>query len=88
MATADQIRWFVIEHYIRPARMAGHDEVSIRLGDIRQKMGLPSPLQSVRSALSTNIFQDIAGVELISPIGPRDGADTYCRLRILPRASS
>ena len=84
MTTAEYIRWYVIEHYIAPARAAGHEEVRIRLGDIRQRMGLKNPLQAVRSALSTKIFRDKAGVELVVPIGPRAGADTYCQFRIVP----
>ena len=71
MTTAEHIRWYAIKHYIAPARAAGREVVRIRLGDIRQKMGLTNPLQSVRSALGTKLFQDEAGVELLDPIGPR-----------------
>ena len=84
MSTAAHIRWYVIENYIAPARAAGEMEVRIRLGDIRQGMRLPNPLQSVRSALSTKVFQQEAGVELLTQIGPWDGADTLCHFRILP----
>ena len=87
MTTAEHIRWYVIEHHITPARATGHEEVRIRLGDIRQKMGLTNPLQSVRSALSTKVFRDEAGVELLAPIDPRAGADTYCHFRIRPSPS-
>ena len=83
MSTAARIRWYVIENYIAPARAAGAMEVHIRLGDIRQGMSLPNPLQSVRSVLGTKIFQKEAGVELLTRIGPRDGADTLCHFRIL-----
>ena len=82
MTTAEYIRWYAIKHYIAPARAAGHEEVHIRLGDIHQRMGLTNPLQSIRSALGTKLFQDEAGVELLTPIGPRAGAETYCRFRI------
>lgn len=84
MTTAERIRWYTIEHHIAPARAAGREEVSIRLGDIRQAMKLTSPLQSVRSALGTTVFQDEAGVDLAAPIDPRAGADTYCHFRIRP----
>ena len=87
MTTADSIRWYVIEHHITPARAAGHEEVRIRLGDIRQKMGLTNPLQSVRSALSTKLFQDQAGVDLLTPISSRAGSDTFCHFRIHPHPS-
>ena len=84
MSTAAHIRWYVIKNYIAPARAAGEVEVRIRLGDIRQGMRLVNPLQSVRSALSTKVFQREAGVELLTRIGPRDGADTLCHFQILP----
>ena len=84
MTTAEHIRCYAIKHHIAPARAAGREDVRIRLGDIRQKMGLTNPLQSVRSALGTKLFQDEAGVELLAPIGPRAGADTYCHFRIRP----
>lgn len=88
MATTDQIRCFVIDHYIEPAREAGRTEVSVRLGDIRQGMGMANPLQSVRGTLNTQCFQDQAGVELLTPIGPRDGADTWVKFRIVQVQSS
>ena len=84
---AEHIRRYAINEYIGPARAAGREKVCIRLGDIRQGMGLTNPLQSIRSALSTKIFQDEAGVELLNVIGPRTGADTYCEFRIHPSPS-
>ena len=75
MTTAEHIRWYTIKYYIAPARAADRETVRIRLGDIRQNMGLTNPLQSVRSALDTKLFQEEAGVELLEPIGPRAGAD-------------
>ncbi|MCY4458879.1 MAG: hypothetical protein OXC26_00515 [Albidovulum sp.] len=86
MSTADDIRSYVIEHYIGPARAAGRDKVRIRLGDIQQNLKHSNPLQFVRSALNTQIFQKEAGVELLEPIHPRSGADTYCHfgIRSLP----
>ena len=87
MTTADQIRWYTIKHHIMPARAAGREEVSFRLGDVRQGMRLTNPLQSVRSALSTKLFRDKAGVELLAPIDPRAGSDTCCHFRVHPLAS-
>ena len=87
MTTAEHIRWYAIKHYIAPARATGREVVRIRSGDIRQKMGLTNPLQSVRSALGTKLFQDEAGVELLDPIGPRAAADTYFHFRIRPLSS-
>lgn len=82
MSAADAIRAYVVRHYVAPARAAGHAEVVIRLGDIRTRMQLAGPLQSVRSALGTKLFQELAGVELVELIDPRAGADVCCRFRI------
>ena len=84
MTQAEHIRRYTTTHYIAPARADGREEVSIRLGDVRQGLGLTNPLQSVRSALGSTLFQDEAAVELLAPIDPRAGADTYCRFRIRP----
>ena len=86
MTTADDIRSYAIEHYVAPARTAGCCEIRIRLGDIRQRMRLPKPLQSVRSALGTKRFQEEAGVELLTTVDPRAGASTYYHFRIVPRS--
>lgn len=88
MSTAEVIRQFVIERYIRPARDAGRQEVHIRLGDIRQQMGLRNPLQSVRSALDTKLFEDDAGVKRVSTFSARAGADSYCHFQIVPIEAS
>ena len=84
MITAHHIRWYVIKHYVEPARAAGRDEVRVHLGDVRQRMRLSNPLQSIRSALDTKRFQNEASVELLSTIGPRDGASTCYHFRIVP----
>jgi len=88
MSTAELIRGYAIEHHIAPARAGGREHVCIRLGDIRQGMGLTNLLQSVRSALGTKLFLDEAGVELLALIDSRAGADTYCHFRIRPYQGS
>ena len=86
-ATADEIREFVTEKYIEPARYSGHAEVFIRLGDVRQGMRLANPLQSVCSALSTRLFQEQACVELLTPVDHRAGASTIWHFLIFQNAS-
>ena len=82
MATAGEIRNFVTKNYIEPARSNDRGEICIRLGDVRQGMRLANPLQSVRSALSTQTFQRQAGVELLAPIDHRAGAATIWRFHV------
>ena len=40
MTTAESIRRYAIKHHIAPARAAGREEVLIRLGEVRQEMGI------------------------------------------------
>lgn len=87
MTTAEYIRWYTIEHYIAPVRAAGGEEVSVRLGDVRQGMGLRNPLQSIRSAPTSRRFQEAAGVQLLGPVDPRGGADTYYQYWLRPFSS-
>lgn len=87
MTTAESIRRYAIDYYIAPARAAGDEKVRIRLGDVRRKMGLTNPLQSIRSALGTRLFLDQAGVGLLAAPGPRAGADSYFHFRIHPPLS-
>ena len=82
MATADEIREFVYKNYIEPARSKGCGDIYIRLGDVRQGMRLANPLQSVRSALSTQIFQSQAGVDLLTPIDHRADAATIWHFQV------
>ena len=82
MNNADAIRAYVIRHYVASARAAGNEEGGICLGDVRTKMQLTNPLQSVRSALGTKLFEEMAGVEIVEPIDSRAGADAHCRFRV------
>ena len=40
MAQADEIRQYVVDNYIEPARRAGKRMVSVRAGDVHNSMGL------------------------------------------------
>ena len=84
MATAEEIRYFVSNNYIEPSRLNGQTVISIRLGGVRQRMKLANPLQSVRSALSTKLFQKQNGVELLTPVNQRAGANTTWHFRVFP----
>ena len=53
MRLADQIRHYVNEEYIQPARVHGKLAVDIRAGDIHKEMGLQNRMLSVCEALDT-----------------------------------
>lgn len=75
MILADQIRQYVVDEIVAPARQAGHTEVTIRAGDVHQAMGLNDRMPAVCSAISAEKFYDQVGVVLKERSGPHQGAN-------------
>ncbi|MNL17959.1 hypothetical protein D3C87_1390820 [compost metagenome] len=73
---ADQIRLHVLTHHIQPARAQGVKQVTIRSGDIHQKLGFQNRIPAVCSALAAKSFETMADVRLSSRQGPHTGANT------------
>lgn len=82
MRPADQIRQFALLNYIEPARSRGETVVSIRAGDIHSQMGLSARLPAVCSALGTNKFESMCGIERLSIEGPHNGANTVFTFKV------
>ena len=80
---ADRIRAHVGLAYIRPARVNGRKEITIRAGDVHTDLGFVSRMPAVCGALDTRKFQEEFGVELVERTGPHQGANVYFRFRIL-----
>jgi 5-methylcytosine-specific restriction enzyme B len=59
MTQADQIRRFILDNYIQPARMAGTDVVTVRAGDVHRDMGLSNAMPSVCQALDGKKFAEL-----------------------------
>lgn len=57
MGLNEQIREYVCENYIKPARQRGETEIRIRAGDVHSKMGLISRIPAVCSALKSKMEQ-------------------------------
>lgn len=72
---ADEIRRFVFREYIEPARLRGEHEVTIRAGDVHDRMGLVSRMPAVCGAIGADKFQDEYRVRLINRKGPNNGAN-------------
>jgi hypothetical protein len=70
MKLADQIRQYVIEELIDPARQAGKGELTVRSGDVHKAMGLDNRMPAVCGALDAVKFYDEAGVRLVTRSGP------------------
>jgi 5-methylcytosine-specific restriction enzyme B len=68
--TAQEIRIYCRDKYVKPARENGEKVVSIRVGDVHKDLNLKSRFGSVDDAIGANIFQEIANVRRISKSGP------------------
>ena len=77
MTQADQIRQFILSHYINPARSAGWKEVTIRAGDVHKEMGLSSRMPAVCSALGGGKLCDLASLSITQRRGPLNGANVF-----------
>ena len=84
MSQADRYRRNVLIHDIRPARKRGDEYIDIRLGDVRERMNLPSATD-VGFALDTRIFRNMANVAGPDISGPESGtaANNVYTFRIL-----
>lgn len=77
MNASDQVRAYVRNHYITPARKAGASTVRVRAGEVHKalKWNLRRVPQ-VCAALSTQKFLESANVELLEKNGPPSGQST------------
>jgi hypothetical protein len=82
--TSEDIRRFVRDQYIVPARAAGKLDVVVRAGDVHSQMKLTSKMPHVVSAIGANKFQPYARVKLLKRDGPQNGANLFFTLGVLP----
>ena len=81
---ADQIREFVDDNYVAPARERGERSFSVRAGDVHSDMGLSARLPAVCAALGTDKFERNYGLRRTSVEGPINGANCVLTFEILP----
>lgn len=74
MTQADQIRQYVIDHYIQPARAAGKKLITIQAGNIHTEMHLEDRLPNVCSSLDAQKFYGQADVTLVKRSGPKQSS--------------
>jgi len=70
MRQADQIRFYVLNEIIVPARKNGLKTVKVRAWDVHQALGLESRMPAVCSALDADKFLVFAHVKLVRRHGP------------------
>ncbi|PPC78577.1 AAA family ATPase [Pokkaliibacter plantistimulans] len=68
---ADEIREYVLEHYIGPARERGDDSVSVVVGTLNNEMGLSKAWPNICQTLEGRKFQELADVLPPSVEGPQ-----------------
>jgi hypothetical protein len=69
--TADQIRAYVLEHYVNPARARGDAFVEVRIGTVNNEMGLNQAWPNICSSLEGAKFQALANVPPPQATGPK-----------------
>lgn len=77
MTLANEIREFVYETYISPAREREDSQVTIRAGEVHKRMGLSSRMPAVCSALGAEKFENLYGIKLIDRKGPHLGSNMF-----------
>lgn len=71
---ADEIREFVIENFVKPARAKDDQTISLRAGDIHKSMGLSNRMPAVCSAVRSQKFAEQAKVTLVATEGAYAGS--------------
>jgi hypothetical protein len=78
---ADQIRSFVYQRCVLPARAQGRADVEVRAGDVHHDMRLVGRMPAVCSALGAKFERDY-GVQLLDRTGPPQGSNVFFRFRV------
>jgi 5-methylcytosine-specific restriction protein B len=68
---ADEIRRFVLENYIKPARVRGDATVTITVGELNNEMGLHMAWPNICQALEGRRFLQLANVPAPAAEGPK-----------------
>ncbi len=74
MTLTDQIREYVHDEIIAPARRQGLASVQVRAGDVHAALGLENRMPAVCGALDAEKFLEYAGVRLEERRGPAQGS--------------
>ena len=76
MAHADDVREYVFEQYIRPARERGDKTVAVRVGDVHTALRYTNRLPLVCAALGAMKFRDNHRLTLLKTDGPMQSTTT------------
>ena len=73
---SNDIRKYMYENNIKPAKEKGEQEVNIRAGNVHKEMGLANRLLAVCSAIGAKKFAEKYGLQLMEREGPYNRANT------------
>ncbi|MDP2900782.1 MAG: hypothetical protein Q8O47_07425 [Candidatus Bathyarchaeota archaeon] len=82
MILADEIRLFVYNNYVSPARKKGLNQITVRAGEIHTQMGLSQRLPAVCSALGTKKIETEFNISRIEIKGPVNGSNTFFTYKV------
>ena len=82
---ADDIRSFVRQRYVTPARHREKKSFRLRAGDVHEAMGLHSRLPAVCSALQSADFLRRNGLKLVDRRGPRQGSNVFLTFEFITK---
>jgi len=74
MATANEVREFVLKEFIEPARNQGKRTISFTSSDVHKGMVLKQRYPLVCSAIDADKFLDFAKVTLVKREGPKQSS--------------
>ena len=79
---SDEVRKFVKQHFIIPARAARQERIIITAGEIAKSMKLQERMPMVCGALDAKKFEEFARVKVIRREGPKQSSAAKWTLKI------
>lgn len=77
---SDEVRAYVEERYVRPARERGEHRFSIVVGDVHKALRLFNRVPLVCSALRRDLFLEHNRLRIVEQSGPPSGMSTTVRI--------
>lgn len=87
MATADEIRIYAKDHFIRPARNWGKKTAVFSANDIANGLKLKNRFPNICSSIDSTKFQHLGSVRMISREGPKHSSSVRWKFELIKHAS-
>jgi hypothetical protein len=85
MTRSEEVRKYVVEQYIAPARRKGEETVQVRAGNVHNELHWTGRVPSVCQALDSQKFEHEAGVELLDRSRPGPSTTVVFTYRLLDK---